>query len=310
MEFADLVDATPEQAEHYFESVDAEELVEHVSACTDEEILSIIGRPELRSHAIATILRRLDEFALPDRLAQMTGSVRFDLHRRGKLLEQHGLSFAGGTMTFHEGGIDDPDVVLSLSILRLVRIMTGQLNAGLAYLSGVLDIEGDTHVALELGGLFQVPGQDGVAVDPRMLDAVDVATALGQVKGGHLKTVMTSGFRPIVLGEIFRRLPDFVNEGRAQGQRLVVAFKLTGNPAGEDETYVVELADGRATIHEGPCPELDRDATITAAGHDFLRLATGHLSPVTGVLKGQLKVAGDKARALKFNGLIDFPQAR
>lgn len=310
MEFADLTEATPEEAEEYFEGADAEALVTHVAACSDDQILSVIGRPELRSHAVATILRRLDEFALPDRLKVMEGTVRFDLHRRGKLLEQHGLSFDGGVMTFHEGGVSGPGVVLSMSILRLVRIMTGQLNAGLAYLSGVLDIEGDTQLALDLGGLFQVPGQEGVAVDPTALDAVDVASALAQVKSDHLKSVMASGFRPIVLGEIFRRLPDFVNARRASGQQLVVAFRLTGNPAGPDERYVVELRDGVAIVHEGDAPDVERDATISAAGHDFLRLATGHLNPVAGVLKGQLKVAGDKAKALKFNSLIDFPQAR
>ena len=43
---------------------------------------------------------------------------------------------------------------------------------------------------------------------------------------------------------------------------------------------------------------------------EFLRLATGHLSAVTGVLRGQLKVRGDKAKALQLSSVIDFPKAR
>ena len=49
---------------------------------------------------------------------------------------------------------------------------------------------------------------------------------------------------------------------------------------------------------------------MTCEGHDYLRLATGHLNPVTGVLKGQLKVKGDKAKALQLSTVINIPRAR
>ena len=41
----------------------------------------------------------------------------------------------------------------------------------------------------------------------------------------------------------------------------------------------------------------------------FLRLATGHLNPVVGVLKGALKVKGDRGKALALAGAIDIPEA-
>ncbi len=199
--------------------------------------------------------------------------------------------------------------LLRTSLLRFVRLVSGELNAGLAYLSGKLDIEGEADLALAVGGIFRVPGSGSVAVDPRLLDPVDVATALGEVKGDHLRKVMRSGFRPVVLGEIFRRLPDFVSPERARGVRLCVGFRLTGNPDGEVERYVVEVVDGVATVTEGD-PGGDRDATVSCEGHDFLRLVTGHLSPVVGVLKGQLKVKGDRTKALKLASVMDIPSAR
>ncbi len=54
----------------------------------------------------------------------------------------------------------------------------------------------------------------------------------------------------------------------------------------------------------------DRDATVTCQAHDYLRLATGHLNPLTGVLKGHLKVKGDRAKALQLSSVIDIPQPR
>ena len=155
-----------------------------------------------------------------------------DLERRGGLLERHALSFADGEMTFLPDADESlaADVVLHTSLLRVDRLVSGQHNAGLEYLSGRLDIDGNADLALGVGGIFKVPGQGSVAVDPRELDPVEVATALGRVKGSHLKKVMRSGFRPVVLGEIFRRLPDFVNPRRAARLDVTVGFRLTGHP--------------------------------------------------------------------------------
>ena len=41
-----------------------------------------------------------------------------------------------------------------------------------------------------------------------------------------------------------------------------------------------------------------------------MRLATGHMNPVAGVIKGQLKVKGDKAKALQLTSVIDIPHSR
>ena len=261
---------------------------------------------------MAGILGRLHEFSLPDRMARLQGVVRFDLHQRDQVLERHALSFDDGTMT-PRFDIDDQtpaDVVLTTSVLTFVRLVSGERNAGLEYLAGRLDIEGDADLALGLGGIFRVPGTDSVAVDPTALDPVDVATALKEVKSDHLAKVMHSGFREVVLSEIFRRLPEFVDQKKAAKVQLCVGFRLTGAPSGEIERYVVEVDRGRATVTPGDEGSDHRDATVTCEGHDFLRLATGHLSPIAGVLKGQLKVKGDRAKALQLSSVIDIPQAR
>ena len=209
--------------------------------------------------------------------------------------------------------VDDPegevDVVLRTSILRFVRLVSGERNAGLEYLSGKLDIEGDADLALAVGGIFRVPGHQEVAVDPTALDPVDVATALEHAPHQHVEKVMSSGFRPVVLGEIFRRLLDFVDAERARGVELVTGFRLLGNPSGEIERYVVRVSGGVATVTAGEEGE-ERDATVTCHAHDYLRLATGHLNPLAGVVKGQLKVKGDRAKALWLSSVLNIPSAR
>ena len=311
VDLSPLRTATPAEAARFFADVDAEALVAAVAATSNDELSAIVDRDEIRPVAVEGILARLGEYAVPDRLAAMTGDVRIDLERAGRVVERHGLSFSGGAIDLrsHVGADHEADVVLRSDALRFVRLVSGGCNAALEYLAGTLDIAGSADLALALGGMFRVPGSAEAVVDPTALDPVDVATALASASRKHLEGVMTSGFRPVVLGEIFRRLPDYVDPVAARDTTLSVAFRLTGNPSGEVERYVVRLASGVATVEPGESGEA-RDATVTCQAHDFLRLATGHLSAVTGVLKGQLKVRGDKAKALRLSSVIDIPRPR
>ena len=311
MDLTPLRTATPAEAARFFAEVDAEALVAAVAATTDADLTAIVDRDEIRPVAVEGILARLEEYAVPERLAAMEGAVRIDLERRGRVAERHALSFAGGRIDLltHVDADHGADVVLRSDALRFVRLVSGGCNAALEYLAGTLDIAGSADLALALGGMFRVPGTDDAVVDPAALDPVDVATALAAASRKHLERVMASGFRPVVLGEIFRRLPDLVDPATAAGTSLTVGFRLIGNPSGEVERYVVRLASGVATVEQGESGG-SRDATVTCQAHDFLRLATGHLSAVTGVLKGQLKVKGDKVKALKLSSVIDIPQPR
>lgn len=254
------------------------------------------------TEVVASVERR----ALPDRLAALAGTVRFVDARTQEQV----------TVRFDRGAVGDvaddapPDVVVRGAADLLAAVVAGECNAGLEFLRGSLDISGDTDLALAVGGLFEVAGSPGVAMDPQALDPVAVAGVLGEVRKDHLERVMRSGFRPVVLGEIFRRLPEFVDPVKAARVELSVAFRLTGRPDGEVERYVVTVGDGAAVVQPGePGRDETRDATVTCEAHEFLRLATGHLNPVLGVLRGRLKVRGDQAKALQLASVIDIPRS-
>ena len=72
----------------------------------------------------------------------------------------------------------------------------------------------------------------------------------------------------------------------------------------------MHVADGGCRIETDPPEGQRRDATITIVGADFLRLVTGQLNPVRGVLSGALKVKGDRAKALALNAIMVPPQPR
>jgi putative sterol carrier protein len=297
-----------------FSSTDALELVAAVRTASDADLAGLVEREDVREALVAGILGRLGDFAIAGRLAGVSGVARFEII--------DGPSGFAGTVQVDDGAIATAavgaplDVTLRTSTTGLLRLVSGERNAGMEFLAGRLAIEGDADLALALGGIFAAPGPEDapvVAVDPRALDTLEVARELGHVDTEHLRQVMASGFRPVVLDEIFGRLPDFVNPQKARGLRVVIGFRLTGRTDDEIDRFVVRLDRGAAEVLTGAAADAvgreERSATVTCGAHDFLRLATGHLSPVTGVLRGQLKVRGDKAAALRLAGAFDIPTA-
>lgn len=62
---------------------------------------------------------------------------------------------------------------------------------------------------------------------------------------------------------------------------------------------VVVLADGTASLEDQ-----DTDCTIRISQDNLVKLLTGKLNPMTGVMMGKLKVSGDMGVAMKLGNLL------
>lgn len=311
-----LAGLSTEELDCFFHETDAEKIVELVSSAPDRELERLLGDEAVRSAAVGSVLARLHEYAVAERLVEVEGRVAFRLRPPGKRGEEtYLLLFERRELTVvppSDGpGAQAPEVTITCGMLEFVRLVTGGANAALLHLENRLALDGNELLALEVGGVFRVPGTNGVAVDPTSLDPVDVAVAIAKVKDSHLDAVMAGGLREVVLAEVFRRLPDYVDREKARRHDLAVGFKIGGRPDGGADRYVVTLRGGEARVQRvhdaAEAPE--RHATIALSGAQFLKLVTGHLNPVTGVMRGHLKVRGDVRAALTFSGLMDIPSA-
>ena len=267
----------------------------------------LLDLDHFRREAVLAILDRFAEFCDDARLAAVHGVVRFDLVRK-KRSDCHTVRFEGGKVLPHPDATQD--VTIRAEIGDFVRLTTGQANAALLYLSGRLGIEGDELLALAVGGVFTVPGSDHVAVEPTTLDPVDVATAVAGTSSKHMRAVMAGGFRPIVMNEVVRRFPGFIDPTKADELEACIGFRVGGRQDGEVDRFTVDIVDGVCTVETSSPEGQRRDATITLEGVDFLKLVTGQLNPVRGVLTGALKVKGDRAKVLAFNAAMVPPQPR
>lgn len=312
--WAALGHASPDEVATFLSGTAPVTLVASIRAASDAEILAVTHHAARGSRVVEGVMRRVGELAVPALLAEAGGRVRWE--SAGRPGETTTLHLHDGVADVEPGAAGAADVVVRASELQLLRLVAGQLDVAVAYLGNQLDITGASSVALALASLFAVDGTapvTGQPVDVRDIDPVAIARVLHGVPADHLRSVMASDFRPVILEEIFGRMPAFVNGRKAAGVQITVGFRLTGRPDGEVDRYVLRLRDGRATVLAGAAADAvgreDRHATVTCEAADFLRLVTGHLSAVSGVLRGQLKVRGDKAAALRLNAAFDIPTA-
>jgi putative sterol carrier protein len=62
---------------------------------------------------------------------------------------------------------------------------------------------------------------------------------------------------------------------------------------------VIVLADGSATTEDR-----DADCTLTLSQDNLVKLLSGKLNPMTGLMMGKLKVSGNPAVAMKLSQLL------
>jgi putative sterol carrier protein len=301
----ELVELSPSEVESFFADEQPERLVALVDELDDDEVAKLVAVPHVREVAVRLILARLGEFALAEPLARVKGLVEFAVDAPKGDAERHILRFDGTGVELVAADGHDPDVCVSMGATEFVRLVSGGCNAAIMYLGGRLRVDGDEDLALRMGGVFQVPGKPGVAVDPAEVDPEEASRAIADVKDAHLDRVMSGGFREVVLEQVFARMPDFLDRDKAAKQSVTVGFRIDGRPDGGCDRVVVYVDQGSCRVERDG--EGDRDATVVLGGAQFLKLVLGHLNPVTAVMRGSIKVKGDVKAALRLHKLMRIP---
>ncbi|MEX2196108.1 MAG: SCP2 sterol-binding domain-containing protein [Thermoleophilaceae bacterium] len=287
--------------------LDAAEMAEAVGGMSDEQLGEVMTS-ELRAAALDEVFRRFPEFVDPARTKDVEAAIEWTIGGPGKAEDRflvvldHGECRAGRDLE------DEPSLTLELDAVDFLRLVTGSGNPAAMFITGRLKVSGDSELAMNVASFFRIPGGgegDGPAVDPSAVDAEAMARIIGGADDAALKEGMRSPFRDLVLGEIFRRFPEYMHTERTKGLHAVVKFKVGGRADGESDRWLVFIDDGSCRA------ERDGDAeartTISMDGHDFLKLVTGNSNPTMTFMKGKLRVHGDLMFAAQLAGLFKIP---
>lgn len=145
---------------------------------------------------------------------------------------------------------------------------------------------------------------DPAAIDADAFDTETVAKLVGSTPEDKLEEAMAGPLREVIVGEVFRRMPERLNAATAAGSDVVVNWEIT-REGGEPDRYVVRVAGGECTVEEGQDP--NPRVSLKLAPATFLQLVTGNLNPVTAFMAGQINVEGDLMFAATVPNLFVIP---
>ncbi|XP_075412325.1 sterol carrier protein 2 isoform X2 [Tenrec ecaudatus] len=111
----------------------------------------------------------------------------------------------------------------------------------------------------------------------------------------------TDGFKSdLVFKEIEKKLEE---EGEQFVKKIggVFAFKVKDGPGGKEATWVVDVKNGKGSVHLNS--DKKADCTVTISDSDFLALMTGKMNPQSAFFQGKLKITGNMGLAMKLQNL-------
>jgi putative sterol carrier protein len=112
--------------------------------------------------------------------------------------------------------------------------------------------------------------------------------------------------REILLGEIFRRMPEQFVPERAAGVDAMIEWRID-SPGGESDTWQLTIRDGRCTCARGAGAK--SDVAYRVGGVDFLKLITGVEKGSKLFVFGRLRIRGNLMLAARTESWFRPPRA-
>lgn len=99
--------------------------------------------------------------------------------------------------------------------------------------------------------------------------------------------------------EIFAQMPQSFLAEKAGDLSATFQFNLTGEGGGD---WAVVIDHGTCTVVEGKADK--PNVTVGMAAEDYVKMASGEISPVFAFMQGKIRLQGDMSLAMKIQELF------
>lgn len=104
------------------------------------------------TQTVAGVMQEMEAKFKPEKAAGINATFQFDITGDGG--GQWNAVIVDGQATFTEGTADSPTVTITANADDWIRIVNGQLNPQMAFMTGKIKVKGDLGLATKLGTLF------------------------------------------------------------------------------------------------------------------------------------------------------------
>lgn len=140
-----------------------------------------------------------------------------------------------------------------------------------------------------------------------MIDPDQFAQLIAQASDAQIEEGLEAN-RELIIGEIFRRMPERLDRERTSELEAVMEWKIKEGPGGGPEYFQVRIDRGDCSVIEGR--EYDPDVRFTVDAVNFIKLIAGVAQGPALFVFGKLRIRGDLMLAARMPGLFLVPGQR
>jgi putative sterol carrier protein len=135
------------------------------------------------------------------------------------------------------------------------------------------------------------------------IDPAEFASLVSEASDDQLREGLATN-RELILGEIFRRMPERFDPQRGAGVDAVVEWRIR-DPDGGHDSWHLTIGGGECAVADGPADS--PTVTYEIDPLDFIKLITGNASGPKLFLFGKLKIRGDLMLGARMQTLFSIP---
>ena len=141
--------------------------------------------------------------------------------------------------------------------------------------------------------------------DVPVIEPEQFAALIEQASDDQLKEGLTAN-RELLIGEVFRRMPERVDPRRTHDVEAVVQWVIREGPGGGPDHYHLRIMRGECTVAPGEVDDFDVRYEIGAV--DFIKLVAGVAQGPALFVFGKLRIKGNLMLAARMPGFFVIPR--
>ena len=139
-------------------AIDPDDVVKMVSGASDEQLREVIEGPQ-RDAIVAEIFRRMEEHFNPGGASDVDAVIHWKITGRPDGGEDHWeVVIADGKCETSNEPKSEPRVTLKLDGTDFLRLVTGNAQGPVLFMTQKLKIEGDLAFSARIASMFTIPG--------------------------------------------------------------------------------------------------------------------------------------------------------
>ena len=158
---SDVPTPTESPSPESIKDFDAAQLSKLVAGATDEQLAEGMSDPESRKATLDEIFRRMAEHVEPSKAKGNDAVIHWKiLDRPDGGYDHFEVVLDDGACTVTDSPSREPRVTFRIGPVEFLRLVSGNANGPMLFMSGKLKIEGDLMFASTLTSLFRIPKEN------------------------------------------------------------------------------------------------------------------------------------------------------